>query len=113
MDALVKAVSDANVADVENILRDSQEIINDQDADGMTVLMLACRLDHEDVVRVLLELLYNADLTVRDKTQKTARDYALHSPHITRLLDQREHNDKFLLMRRVVCGGFAMMCRRR
>ena len=74
MDEFFKAIRENNIGDVRLSIENNKDIINLQNEDGQTALMIACRYSSDDMARLLLE--YGADIGLKDSDGHTALQIA-------------------------------------
>jgi hypothetical protein len=76
MDEFLKIVkTSGDSRDYYDILEDHPEFVNKQDAEGKTALMYAAMKGYGDSMETLVET-HNADVTLKDKSGRSAYDYA-------------------------------------
>jgi hypothetical protein len=70
MDEFFEAIRDNNIRDVRSAVEGNKALINLQDKDGQTALMISCRDSHIDIARFLLG--HGADIDAKDHEDHTA-----------------------------------------
>lgn len=107
MDEFFKAIRENNIRDVRRIIENNKDIINSQNKDGQTALMIACRYSSDDMVRLLLE--YGADIGLKDAEGHTALQiaFAEEEEEVVNMIKAAHTADRLLAGKNIgaVIGG--------